>query len=74
MSTFLIIDFDRYDTNNSTHQRVEADTPSEALRKSMGDTDFDQQEYEHLMKLFEEVDDTFSCVALEENDILIYKL
>ena len=78
MSKYLVINFNRYDTNKSREQIVEADSFPNALKTSMDippgpmSDGFDEEEYKYLMVLFEQVSDSFACVALEEADILIY--
>ena len=83
MNKYLVIDFDRYDTNNSKRFYVEADSSWEALSGVVkgiiigtGDSDpeYAEEELKYLKGLWEEVSDTFSCVSLEESDYLVYKI
>ncbi len=71
MSKYLVVDFNRYDTNQSTHVHVEADSPFDAFIKTQ-DEDLGLDGIEFYRELFQSVDEIFSCIPLEENDILIY--
>lgn len=81
MNNYLVIYFNRYDTTKSQHNTVVSNGPQEALYKdvcnrysSQLDPDEIEREYQFLLETYEEVSDTFSCVSLEENDYLIYKI
>lgn len=62
MNRYLVIDFNRYDTECSTNKFVEANGPVEALELFTGD-EIDEMDHPS---------ETFSCVSGEENDFLIY--
>ncbi len=64
MSRYLVVDFDRYDTECSVNKFVEADSPQKAFEEFTGD-ECDEDMMDHPS-------DNFSCVSGEENDFLIY--
>ena len=81
MNNYLCINFNRYDTERSKHNTIQADGPQEALYKFLfeqlaADATHDeiQREYQYLLESYIQVSDTFSCVPGEENDYLIYKI
>lgn len=75
MATFLVITFNRYETEDSTHKYTEAETHKEAIIKTAHDNAFDEDE-----GFAEYIDDMivikgdFASVSEEESDILCYKL
>jgi len=69
MKKYLVIYFDRYNTEGSEHKFVNADSPLEAIEAYFGKLeDFEEFYKEQLI----EVDEIYSCVPDEEFDILIY--
>jgi len=75
MATFLVIGFDRYDTNRTTHKVVEADTHQQAVLIYHGieNSPEELEEYQEC-NTFEQVDEIFACEPYEESDLLIYKI
>ena len=71
MHNYLIIFFNRYDTEQSTHTTIEADTPLNAIYKN--DSDIDKDGKDWIRDEYIQVDSVFGCVPGEESDILIYK-
>lgn len=74
MSKYLIVEFNRYHTEKSNHTVVEAEGHMHALHQLAVKEDWDEDETRHMVSLHEEVSPAFSCVALEEEDILIYRM
>ena len=78
MSKFLVVYFDRYDTTDSTHEQVEADSFDDVLVHMSQDPLVEVGEQEEILKwlrdMYVQVDDGFGCVPQEETDYLIYKL
>lgn len=71
MNTFLVIRFDRYDTEESSHEYVEAETFKEAIIKTHDNGDEEFAEYIDDMMV---VKRDFASISEEESDILCYKL
>ena len=67
MNEYLVVGFDRYDTDKSSHVRINADTPLQAAL-----TFYELDEDPGLELVY--VDDTFTCEPGEESDLLIYKI
>lgn len=67
MNDYLVVGFDRYDTDRSSHERIKANSPLEAALA------FYELDEDPGLEL-EYVDDTFTCEPGEESDLLIYKL
>ena len=72
MARYLVITFDRYETEDSTHDFVDgANSHKEAIEAAY-------QEGEDLSNYLDDmllvVSDDFACVSQEESDILSYKL
>ena len=78
MATFLVITFDRYCTENSTHEYVEAETHKEAIIKTANDNAFDDEDDEEGFADYIEglivVKGDVASVSEEESDFLSYKL
>ena len=75
MNKYLVVFFDRYQTEDSKHHTVEAEGPFKAIIQAYGGNDeLDPDEREWIGEMLELIDDTFSCVSGEEEDILVYKL
>lgn len=72
MNKYLVIDFNRYDTDESEHATVEAINPLEALLDFLDDGDEDDTREYYTNGQIQKVSDDFSCVPGEENDYLIY--
>ena len=72
MATFLVIHFDRYDTEDSTHSYIEANNHKEAIIKSYGES-ADDGLSDYIDGLIV-VKRDFASIAEEESDILCYKL
>ncbi len=73
MNKYLVIQFDRYDTEESTHDDIEAESPLDALLEVVGE-DEDEDERAYYKKNLIKVSKDFSCVPGEESDLLIYTL
>ena len=78
MNKYLVVFFDRYETEDSINYTVEAEGPFKAIiqaydRKCGGDA-LDPDEREEIGADLNLIDDTFSCISGEEEDILVYKL
>ena len=82
---YLVVNFNRYDTENSTYHHIEAKS-SKAAIMAMWDKSF-PKDYdagakteemgdikESVNESFIKVDKNFSCVPGEEQDILVYKI
>lgn len=77
MNEYLVIRFDRYDTNRTMEERVIAMTPQEAYQKAwkeMTGTTIDDSEASLYFHEYKQVTDVFGCIAGEEEDLLIYVL
>ncbi len=70
MNKYLIVGFDRYNTEESGHTFVMGKDPIDAL---MNDPDEDY-EMEWIEEEIIHSNETFSCIPGEESDILIYKV
>ena len=79
MPKFLCINFNRYDTNNSSQSTIEADGGKDACIKFFAEDneegeELDEENVGYINENYEQVSDTFGCISGDENDILIYKL
>ena len=73
---YLVVLFDRYDTHKSLHWTGEAASDEEAIVRASAHHNASWMRLRHLDEIenIQRIDDTFSCIALEESDILVYKL
>ncbi len=71
---YLVVRFDRYDTDRSGYELVEADSHLNAVLNSSYPTlDEDEPLREGTERgELNQVDEFFACIAGEEEDILIY--
>jgi len=75
MAQFLVIWFDRYDTRESSHRVIEADTHQQAAFIFYEIEDSHEKQEAYLKySTFGQVDEIFACEAGEESDLLIYKI
>ena len=81
MQRYLIVNFDRYNTENSKQAFVTAPSVKEALWKHAltrenGDEDEDDEEeyMSYVNSSLITVNDTFSCIPGEETDVLVYTI
>ena len=80
MSKYLLIDFNRYETNLSTHTHFDGDSPEDVLTQYMvtrlTHVNYTKEDIDDTiqgkLECLQKVDEIFSCVSGEENDILIY--
>jgi len=73
---YLVIHFDRYDTHKSKYYHLEALSPIHAILKMYEEEGCEQDELdevaENLSTDIVHVDEVFSCLPGEEDDILVY--
>lgn len=75
MNEYLVIQFDRYETSNTREERVVAESPLQAYEKVCPlDEVHEKEDRQDREETHEQVSDTFSCLAYEESDVLIYLL
>ena len=75
MAKYLVINFDRYETNESKYDHVEASSHKEAYLKSKHVPKFELEDPEFLEwvdGMWIQTDEMFGCLPGEENDILVY--
>ena len=74
MAKYLVVEFDRYDTEDSVHTYVSAKSHKEAIIRVCEAEDDDEGYLKSDLKESLIVKDDFASLAMEESDILSYKI
>jgi len=73
---FLVINFDRYDTEESTREYYEASSVEDVIsQKAVKDSHTDENVEElkdYMLSELTKVDEVYSCISGDESDILFY--
>ncbi len=74
---YLVVRFDRYDTDRSKYELVESDSHLNAFKACKLTNDWEVEDWEEMLEgtdrgEFNQVDEFFACVSGEEEDYLIY--
>lgn len=75
MAKYLVINFNRYDTDRSKYDHVEASSHKDAYLKSKHIAEFEREDpdfQEFVDDVWIQKDEMFGCLPGEENDILVY--
>jgi len=73
---YLVIRFDRYDTEKSTYHHLEALSPIHAVLEMYKAEGCDEDELDEIAEEIRtdivHVDEVFSCLSGDEEDVLVY--